>query len=156
MSSFPQVSQVLNTWGLAISWGTSNEEKQHTEKSVKRTNPSFENTKPTTLGRKDTFEDYEQDNLLLPSSKKTSFPHQWGPLWHKGNIPKGSRANNFPQHWVMALQGNAESKLIPATCRPGTWQQMILKACHSWLCRNKVPLSPWKTRSAYSPWQLLQ
>lgn len=142
MSSFSRASQGLNMWGLTISWGRSNEEKLHTEKSVKRTNPSFENTKPITVGRRETIENYEQDNVLLPSRKKPSFPHQWGPLCHRGSIPKGSRVNNFPLHWVMALQGNVESKLIPATCRPVTWQLMILRACHSWLSRNKVPLSP--------------
>lgn len=152
MSSFPQGSQGLNTWGLAISWRRSNEEKLHTEKSVRRTNPSFENTKPTTLGRK-TIKGYAQDNLLLPSSKRTSFPHQWGALCHRGNIPEGSRANNFPLYWVMASQGNAEPKLIPTTCKPVTWQLLTFKACHSWLSRNNVPLS---LRSAYGPWQLLQ
>lgn len=156
MSSFPQGIQGLNKWGLATSWGRSNEEKLHTEKSVKRTNPSIENTKPSTVGRKETIEVYAQDNLLLPCSKKPSFPHQWGPLCHRGNIPEGSRAKSFPLHWVMASQGNAESKLIPATCRPVAWQLMILRACHSWLSRNKVPLSPQETRSAYSPWWLLQ
>lgn len=156
MSSFPQGSQGLNTWGLTINWGRSNEKKLHTEKSVKRTNPSFENTKPTTAGRQETIKDYAQDNLLLPSSKKPLFPHQWGPLCHTGNIPEGSRANNFLLRWVMASQGNVESKPIPATCRPVTWQLMILRACHSWLSRNKVPLSPQKTRSAYSSRRLLQ
>lgn len=46
------------------------------KEAVKRTNPPFENTKPTMLGRRETIEDYTQDNLSLPaqSSTKTPFP----------------------------------------------------------------------------------
>lgn len=70
------------------------------KESVKRTNPPFENTKPTTLGRKETIKDYAQDNLLLPvqRSKKMLFPHQQGPSCHRGNITKESRAKDFPLH----------------------------------------------------------
>lgn len=65
---------------------------------VKRTNPPFENTKPTTLGRKEIIKDYAQDNLLplLQRNKKTLFPHQEGPSCHRGNITEESRADNFP------------------------------------------------------------
>lgn len=70
------------------------------KESVKRTNPPFENTKPSTLGRKETIKDYVQDNLLLPgqSSKKTLFPHQQAPSCHRGNITEENRANDFPLH----------------------------------------------------------
>lgn len=68
------------------------------KESVKRTNPPFENTNPTTLGRKETIEDYTQGSLslLVQSSKKTPFPHQQGPSCHRGNITEESRANDFP------------------------------------------------------------